>query len=120
MPPTPPPTPDETAVADSVPQSGKERVLGTIGGVLSAGSGRDPADSPLVQAMHKHHKQRIDLAQKNYKDFQTYTGILATGIDPDTGEPLKAEDAEKYYNLREAASAELDKTAGVNKDVKGK
>jgi hypothetical protein len=120
MPATPPPSPDDAAVAAAVPRSGKERVLGTLGGVLSAGGGRDPSTSPLVQAMEKHHQQRIDLAQKHYKDFQTYTSILATGLDPDSGQPLKAEDAEKYYNLREAAAAELEKTAGVNKDVKGK
>jgi hypothetical protein len=119
MPGTPPPTLDEAQPKD-VPQTGKERVLGALGGVLAAGGGRDRSESPLVQAMEKHHQQRIDLAQKHYKDFQTYTGILATGIDPDTNAPLKAEDAEKYYNLREAASQELEKTAGVNKDVKGK
>jgi hypothetical protein len=118
MPTTPPPSPDDAAVEQAVPKSGKERALGAIGGVLAAGGGRE--SSPLADAMEKHHRQRIDLAQKHYKDFQLYTSILATGVDPDTGAPLKAEDAEKYYNLREAAGAELDKTAGVNKDVKGK
>lgn len=119
MPATPPPTLDDAQPKD-VPQSGKERVLGAIGGVLSAGGGRDRSESPLVQAMDKHHRQRVDLAQKHYKDFQTYTGILATGVNPDTGKPLTAEEAERFYNLREAASGELDKTAGVNKDIKGK
>src|SRR6266478_799883 len=99
MPATAPPQLDDAQPQD-VPRTGKERALGALGGVLAAGGGRERSESPLVQAMEKHHQQRIDIAQKHYKDFQTYTGILATGIDPDTGEPLKAEAAEKYYNLR--------------------
>jgi hypothetical protein len=70
--------------------------------------------------MDKQHQQRVSLAQKNYKDFQTYTGILATGIDPDTGEQLEAHKAQHYMDLWEHGKAELEKTAGVNKDVKGK
>jgi hypothetical protein len=120
MPTTPPPTLDESSVAAAVPKSGKERALGAIGGILSAGSGKDPSESPLVQAMNKHHQQQTDIAQKHYKDFQTYTGILATGIDPDTGKPLTAENAEKYYNLRQLSGDALDKVAGSNKDIKEK
>jgi hypothetical protein len=111
---------DDASVAATVPKSAKERILGGIGGVLSAGAGKSPDQSPLVQAMQKEHQQHIDIAQKHYKDFQTYTGILATGIDPDTGKPLTAEAAEKYYTLREQAGAGLEKTAGVNKDIKAK
>lgn len=113
------PPPDPT-VAGAVPQSAKERVLGTFGKMLKAGSGQDPETSPLAQAMAKEHQSRVDIAQKHYKDYQTYTGILATGIDPETGKPLTAEAAEKYYTLRQQASDGLDKTAGVNKDIKAK
>lgn len=110
-----PPPPDV-----NVPQSGKERILSGIGGMLKAGSGQDPDSSALVSAMKKHHQQQVDIAQKHYNDWKTYTGILATGNNPDTGKPLTAEEAEKYYNLREATGAALDKVSGVNKDIKGK
>lgn len=104
----------------TVERSGQERALGALGGVLSAGAGRDMDQSPLVQAMAKHHQQQIDIAQKHYNDWKTYTGILATGNNPDTGQPLTAEESEKYYNLRQATGDALDKTAGVNKDIKDK
>lgn len=104
----------------TVDPSTKERVLSGVGGMLKAGSGQDPNSSALVQAMQKHHQQQVDIAQKHYNDWKTYTGVLATGNNPETGKPLTAEEAEKYYNLREATGAALDKTAGVNKDIKGK
>lgn len=110
------PAPPDVTVA----HTGEERALGALGGVLSAGAGRDMDQSPLVQAMNKHHQQQVDIAQKHYNDWKTYTGILATGNNPDTGQPLTAEESEKYYNLRQATGDALDKTAGVNKDIKDK
>jgi hypothetical protein len=118
------PPPDPT-VADAVPQSAKERVLGGFGRMLSAGSGQDPDRSPLGMAMDKEHQQRIAIAEKHYKDYQTYHGILMTGKSPDkqnaNGSPadLTPEEQQKYETLEEQAKQGMKKVAGVNKDIKG-
>lgn len=125
---TPPPSADDVIAPGVVtndagdvtgaPSSMKDRVLGAAGKTLSALGGRDPNTSPLDAAVQKHHEQKLAEIQMHRKNMATYGGILAAGIDPDTGQPLTDEKKQQYthwYNLSKDAYT---KAAGVNKDTK--
>lgn len=125
---TPPPSADDVIAPGVVtndagdvtgaPSSMKDRVLGAAGKTLSALGGRGAENSPLDAAVQKHHEQKLAEIQMHRKNMATYGGILAAGIDPDTGQPLTDEKKQQYthwYNLSKDAYA---KAAGVNKDTK--
>lgn len=119
MPTTPPPSLDQVQSTD-VPLSMKERLLGGAGRLLNTGTGQDPNDSPLAQAMSAHHQSQVNLANQHLQTYKTASGVLAAGTDPDSGQPLTAERAQYFKDMHDQASEGLDKIAGVNKDVKAK
>jgi hypothetical protein len=132
MPPTMPPPPDVDA-ASAVPdvnKTTKERVLGGIGGALSAGVGEDESASPLAREMARQHDIRLANARRHYENATTYGGVLGTGeIDPDTGEPtgtdpntgkpLTPDQRAQYKQMLDGAWGDYEKAAGVSKEAKG-
>lgn len=111
-------------IDDGAPQnvgtSVKERIGGIIGGIAAAGKGDKMEDNPLVQEMDKQHQRRVQEAQKHYKDYQTYHNALFSKTNPETGQPLTAEEGERYFNLMNLSKEALTKVAGTHKETKGK
>ena len=112
----PPPPPG--GVSDVQPDT-KERVLSTIGGILTQGSGRKANAPQLDEAIARHHQQRLDDARMHRQNAATYAGVLATGTDPKTGAPLTPEQEAQYQNWYNSAWAAYEKAAGVDKNTKG-
>ena len=123
------PPPDVTAAVPDVARTTKERVLGGIGGVLSAGVGDDPASSPLQKEMSRQHDIRLATARRHYENATTYGGILGTGeidpqtdqptgTDPNTGKPLTPEQRKQYQAMLDGAWGDYEKAAGVSKEAK--
>lgn len=119
MPQTPPPTADAGADVTQIPRTGKERVMGAIGGVLSAGGGHGQGGSKLEQAVSKHYQARLDEAKMHRRNASTYAAVLATGINPQTGQPLTDQEKEQYQNWYNASWNAYQKIAGVTKETKG-
>jgi hypothetical protein len=123
---TPPPAADDMATqVPDVPRTGMEKV----GGFVSAATGRlgrgtvtggdDSRNSNLLDdAIQKHHQQRLDEARMHRQNYQTYASALATGTDPQTGEPLSPEKQQQYQTWKDASWAAYTKLAGVTKETK--
>jgi hypothetical protein len=106
----------------------KERVVGGIGGFLSAGAGMDPASSPLVQEMDRQHGIRLANAQRHHENWVKTGAMLGTGeIDPNTGEPtgtnpdgspMTPQQRQFAKAQHEGAFADYQKAAGISKEAK--
>jgi hypothetical protein len=124
MPLTPPPVADDTAsqVRD-IPRTTGEKVMGVASGILGPlghGSVTDEGSNTnkLDDAISKHHQQRLDEARMHRQNYQTYASALATGTDPQTGEPLSPEKQQQYQTWKDASWAAYTKLAGVTKETK--
>lgn len=123
---TPPPaTDDVSSQVQDVPATGMERmgrVVGAIGGSLGRGSvtgGGDGSNSnKLDAAIDKHHTQRLNEAKMHRQNAATYASALATGTDPQSGQPLSPEQKQQYQDWYNASWQAYTKIAGVNKDTK--
>jgi hypothetical protein len=119
--------PPDTGPMD-VPRTGKERVLGAVGGVLSAGSGQDAASSPLEKEMQRQHDIKLATAKRHYQNWTNTGAMLGTGeIDPNTGSPtgtnpdgspMTPVQRQKLQNEHDGAYADYAKIAGVSKEAK--
>lgn len=118
---TPPPVAASDPGADvtKIPRTGGERVKGMIGGILDAGGGRKAGSSQLEQEVEKHYGARLDEAKMHRRNATTYAGILASGINPQTGEKLTDEEKQQYQNWYNASWNAYQKIAGVTKETKG-
>lgn len=122
MPPTPPPTADDvSSQVQDVPATGLERAGGMISAATSS-LGRDMSQprqpNKLDAAMDKHHQQRLNEARMHRQNAATYASALATGSDPQTGQPLSPEQKQQYQDWYNASWQAYTKIAGVNKDTK--
>lgn len=122
MPPTPPPTADDvSSQVQDVPATRLERVGGMISAATSS-LGRDMSQprqpNKLDTAMDKHHQQRLNEARMHRQNAATYASALATGSDPQTGQPLSPEQKQQYQDWYNASWQAYTKIAGVNKDTK--
>lgn len=122
MPPTPPPTADNvSSQVQDVPATGLERAGGMISAATSS-LGRDMSQprqpNKLDAAMDKHHQQRLNEARMHRQNAATYASALATGSDPQTGQPLSPEQKQQYQDWYNASWQAYTKIAGVDKDTK--
>lgn len=124
MPPTPPPSSDDiTSQVQDVPPTTGERVMGVASGVLGhlgrgTVTGGGTNTSPLDSAIEKHHQQRLNEAKMHRQNAQTYASALATGSDPQTGQPLSPEQKQQYQDWYNASWQAYTKIAGVSKETK--
>lgn len=119
MPPQAPTTNDPNATGvNVVPRSTGERVAGAFNAATSGAVGLDSHGTPLDDAIAAHHQARLDQARKHYADATTYAGVLAHGMDPETGEPLDDAGKQKYSTLRDGAWDAYSKIAGVSPETK--
>jgi hypothetical protein len=123
MPPQTPETPDPTQTGLTPPPgmdvkpSAKERILGVTGAVLN--HGRPGFDqTPLGKRIASIHAQRLNEAAMHHQNMATYAGILATGINPQTGQPLTPQERQQYQDWYNAAKAAFIKAGGIDKDTK--
>lgn len=112
----PPPGFDPTQVKDT-PGS---RVKGAIGGFMAAGTGLDFSQTPLGKQLAQKHQALIDKAALHHKNVSTFAGVLATGMNPNTGQPLTDAERQQYQNWYNQEWAEYQKIAGHDKDAKGR
>lgn len=97
--------------------STKERVGGVIGAVLNHGQpGFD--QTPLGKKLASIHSSRLNEAGMHHQNMSTYAGILATGIDPQTGQPLTDQQKQQYQDWYNAAKQSFVKAGGIDKDTK--
>lgn len=109
--------PNNTGI-NVVPRSTGERVTGAFNAATSGAVGLDSHGTPLDDAIAAHHQARLDQARKHYADATTYAGVLAHGMDPETGEPLDDAGKQKYSTLRDGAWDAYSKIAGVSPETK--
>jgi hypothetical protein len=112
----PPPGLDPT----SVKLGTGDRVKGAIGGFLSAGAGLDFKETPLGKQLAQKQQALVDKAALHHKNVSTFAGVLATGTNPNTGQPLTPEERQQYENWYNQEWAEYQKIAGHDKETKGK
>ena len=127
----PPKEPTIDSPVQDVPRSTKEKVLGTLGGVLTAGSGRGtPQQSPLFQKMQEDHQKRLNEARMHQKNYAAAKGALTSKIDPEFHLPFDdphfkektgyegAERAEYWKQVMDTSEASYYKIAGTSKEAK--
>jgi hypothetical protein len=103
---------------DNIQPSTKDKVLGGIGGFMSAGTGLDFKQTPLGQKLQQHHDAQFSQAEMYWKLAQTAGGEIATKKDSATGRDLTPEEIESRQHQYQAAMDAYGKIVGVNKETK--
>jgi hypothetical protein len=103
---------------DNIQPSTKDKVLGGIGGFMSAGAGLDFKQTPLGQKLQQHHDAQVSQAEMYWKLAQTAGGEIATKKDSATGRDLTPEEIESRQHQYQAAMDAYGKIVGVNKETK--
>lgn len=107
-------------MAGNVPPSKKEKIFGALNDIISGFSGQSSDQTPLGMAINKEAQQRSAQAQLKQQSVTQLAGVLTTGIDPNTGQPLTPDQRTQLTQLYEKEWADFAKLAGVNKETKGK
>lgn len=119
-------------VMNAVPDVGRsvgERVGGGVNALLNVGTGDDFTQSPLGQALDRHHQTRVANARRHYDAATTVAAALAqgavdpqtgepTGIDPSTQQPMSPEQRQHYKDQLEGAWGDYQKIVGVSPEAK--
>lgn len=117
MPATPPPGYDP---ALSVLPDTEERVGMGLGGFIAGGTGLNFDNTPLAQSLAEHMARRQNEARLHYGTAGAIASTLASGVDPNTGQPLTQADRQRLTHQWEAEYQAYAGIVGVNKEAKGK
>jgi hypothetical protein len=103
---------------DNIQPSGRDRVMGAVGGILNIGSDEDFSSTPIGKQLEQHHKAQVSQAEMYWKLAQTAGGEIATKKDSATGRDLTPEEIESRQHQYQAAMDAYGKIVGVNKETK--